>query len=171
MGLFSFLKDVGEKIFDQIDSDEPVRPNPKPKPEKPSLSKEELERRKINLLKKVIADLGVRISDLQLGVQGTTVIVSGEVRSQEDREKVILALGNVAGVSAVDDRIMVNAPQPKPKAVFYEVKKGDSLSKIAKAYYGDPMKYTVIFQANRPMLKQPDLIYPGQILRIPPLEN
>jgi nucleoid-associated protein YgaU len=104
-------------------------------------------------------------------MQGTTVIVSGEVNAQADREKIILSLGNVAGVSAVDDRIMVNAPQPKPKAVFYEVKKGDSLSKIAKLYYGDPMKYNHIFEANQPMLSNPDRIYPGQKLRIPPLEN
>ena len=60
---------------------------------------------------------------------------------------------------------------PEPEAVFYEVKRGDSLSKIAKAQYGDAMKYPVIFEANKPMLKDPNLIYPGQMLRIPPLEG
>ena len=44
---------------------------------------------------------------------------------------------------------------------------GDTLSKIAKEMYGDANKYPVIFEANKPMLKDPDKIYPGQVLRIP----
>lgn len=169
MGLFSFLKDVGEKVFDQIEEQRENKPTPQPK--KPSVSKEDLRRQKISLLQSVIHSSGVAVKNLRLAIQGTTVIVSGEVNAQADREKIILSLGNVAGVSAVDDRIMVNAPKPKPEAVFYEVKKGDSLSKIAKLYYGDPMKYNHIFEANQPMLSNPDRIYPGQKLRIPPLEN
>ena len=57
--------------------------------------------------------------------------------------------------------------------VLYEVKKGDNLWKIAEANYGkgNGPKYTVIFEANKPMLSDPDLIYPGQMLRIPPLEG
>ncbi len=58
-----------------------------------------------------------------------------------------------------------------PKATFYTVQSGDSLSKIAKAHYGDAMKYPAIFEANKPMLEHPDKIYPGQVLRIPPLEG
>jgi nucleoid-associated protein YgaU len=58
---------------------------------------------------------------------------------------------------------------PAQQAVFYTVQRGDTLSKIAKAHYGDAMKYPVIFEANRPMLTDPDKIYPGQALRIPPL--
>ncbi|MBK7407833.1 MAG: peptidoglycan-binding protein LysM [Saprospirales bacterium] len=96
-----------------------------------------------------------------------TVIVNGEVESQEQREKVILVLGNVDGIAAVDDRLEV--VQSAPEAVFYEVQKGDTLSKIAKAQYGNAMKYPVIFEANKPMLTDPDKIYPGQMLRIPPL--
>ena len=71
------------------------------------------------------------------------------------------------GISSVDDRMSVVAPEPE--AVFYEVKSGDSLSKIAKAQYGDANKYNAIFEANKPMLKDPNLIYPGQMLRIPQL--
>jgi len=52
---------------------------------------------------------------------------------------------------------------------MYEVQKGDSLSKIAKRYYGDPMKYKELFAANQPMLEDPNKIYPGQVLRIPKL--
>ena len=47
------------------------------------------------------------------------------------------------------------------------MKPGDTLSKIAKQFYGEPNKYSAIFEANKPMLKDPDEIYPGQMLRIP----
>jgi nucleoid-associated protein YgaU len=50
------------------------------------------------------------------------------------------------------------------------VQRGDTLSKLAKAHYGDAMKYPLIFEANKPMLADPDKIYPGQVLRIPPLQ-
>ena len=81
----------------------------------------------------------------------------------------MLAVGNTAGIARVDDRIeVVEVAKKEPEATYYTVVKGDSLSKIAKAQYGDPMKYPAIFEANRPMLKDPDLIYPGQVLRIPP---
>jgi nucleoid-associated protein YgaU len=49
----------------------------------------------------------------------------------------------------------------------YTVQKGDTLSKISKQYYGDPNKYNRIFEANRDQLKDPDKIFPGQVLRIP----
>ena len=77
----------------------------------------------------------------------------------------IIALGNVGGIGKVDDRISVS--KPEPEATFYTVKRGDSLSKIAKKMYGDAKLYKKIFEANQPMLKDPNLIYPGQTLRIP----
>ena len=76
-------------------------------------------------------------------------------------------MGNVEGVATVDDRISVVNPEPEAK--FYTVKSGDTLSKISKEFYGDAMKYNVIFEANKPMLSHPDKIYPGQVLRIPAL--
>jgi nucleoid-associated protein YgaU len=94
--------------------------------------------------------------------------VGGTVASQEDREKVILACGNVVGVARVEDSIEVE--NPKPGATLYTVQSGDTLSKIAKAHYGDASKYPVIFEANRPLLEDPDKIYPGQVLRIPKLD-
>jgi nucleoid-associated protein YgaU len=84
---------------------------------------------------------------------------------QQHKEKLVLALGNVTGIASVDDRLTV--VNPEPEADFYEVKSGDSLSKIAKKYYGNAMEYNRIFEANKPMLKDPDKIYPGQMLRIP----
>jgi nucleoid-associated protein YgaU len=50
----------------------------------------------------------------------------------------------------------------------YEVKKGDSLSKIAKQHYGSAADWKRIFEANTDILKDPDKIYPGQKLKIPP---
>ncbi len=97
------------------------------------------------------------------------VSVSGEAATQEDREKILLCCGNVAGVAQVNDNMTV--AQAADPATYHTVVKGDSLSKIAKVVYGDPMKYPVIFEANKPMLKDPDLIYPGQVLRIPPLQS
>jgi nucleoid-associated protein YgaU len=78
-----------------------------------------------------------------------------------------LAVGNVEGVKVVDNKLTVD--EPAEEAQYHEVVEGESLSLIAKKYYGDMMKYPVIFEANKPMLKSVDLIYPGQLLRIPAL--
>ncbi|MCL4143628.1 UNVERIFIED_CONTAM: hypothetical protein GTU68_030037 [Idotea baltica] len=102
---------------------------------------------------------------MEVELDNDKITVYGQANTQEDREKVILALGNVEGIATVDDRISVT--NPAPEAVFYEVQGGDSLSKIAAAHYGDPMAYQRIFEANQPMLSHPDKIYPGQVLRIP----
>ena len=100
-------------------------------------------------------------------VANDTAVVKGSVATQADREKVVLAVGNTAGIAKVDDRLEV--ARAEPEARYYTVVKGDTLSKIAKAQYGDANRYGAIFEANRPMLKDPDRIYPGQLLRIPPL--
>lgn len=155
MGLFSFLKKAGEGIFKSSST-------------RAAEAAEELEERR-QQLKNVITNLHLPIKDLDIELNDDVVTVYGQTESQADKEKVILALGNVEGIATVDDRISVVIPAPE--AVFYEVKKGDTLSKIAKAHYGNAMKYPVIFEANKPMLKDPDLIYPGQVLRIPPLEG
>ena len=84
-----------------------------------------------------------------------------------------MTAGNIEGISTVEDHLLVMAPvvvaPPAPEKQFYTVRKGDYLSKIAKEVYGDAKKYPIIFEANKPMLKDPDLIYPGQVLVIPPL--
>lgn len=115
------------------------------------------------------------VTQLRVDVAGATATVHGEAATQADREKVLLTVGNTQGIGKVDDKMTVAPPQaavaeakaPEPEAQYYTVVAGDSLSKIAKHYYGDPMKYPAIFEANKPMLKDPDKIYPGQVLRIP----
>jgi len=116
-------------------------------------------------------------------LNGEVAVLTGKVPSREIAEKVVLAVGNTEGVGSVDDRLEVAAgataaaserPASAPAAtaaqtaVFYMVKKGDNLSTIAKEHYGAASKYTLIFEANKPMLKDPDKIYVGQVLRIPP---
>lgn len=158
MGLFSFLKKAGSNIF-------------KSSEKKAEEAAEEAAARKEQMLvalRGVIDGLALPIEGLELDLEEDQVTVYGQCESQADKEKIILALGNVAGIATVDDRISVVVPAPE--ATFYEVQSGDSLSKIAKAHYGDPMKYPVIFEANKPMLSDPDKIYPGQVLRIPVLE-
>ncbi len=156
MGLFSFSKDAGAK------------PVSKKEEEKASaISAEELKRVKTNAMLKAVDDLHLPVKDISILINGDVVTVYGEAETQVAKELVVLTLGNNAGIRSVDDRI--NVIKPEPEATFYEVKSGDSLSKIAKAVYGDAMKYNAIFEANQPMLKDPNLIYPGQMLRIPTL--
>jgi nucleoid-associated protein YgaU len=113
------------------------------------------------------------VKQLKIDVSGETATVSGQASSQADREKVLLAVGNTKGIAKVEDKLSVAAAKaaeaeaPTAEARYYTVVKGDTLSKIAKEFYGDAMKYPAIFEANKPMLEDPDKIYPGQVLRIP----
>lgn len=144
MGMFDFVKTAGRMLG--ITEDAPPAPE---------------------ALKKELEQLGLKAEDFQVEVDGETVKVKGSAVNQEQREKIVLALGNVAGVGKVEEAIETAAAAPEAK--FYTVKRGDSLSKIAKNYYERADRYTIIFDANKPMLKHPDKIYPGQVLRIPPL--
>ena len=152
MGLFSFIKNAGQKLFKR----------------KAAPTAEELspEAQMISDLTAEVTRLGIPVSGLTVDL-GTQVHVGGTTETNADREKIILALGNVEGVSCVNDTIEVS--NPEPESIFHTVEAGDTLSKISKAVYGDPMKYNAIFEANKPMLDHPDKIYPGQILRIPPM--
>ena len=77
-----------------------------------------------------------------------------------------------ANTEAAETAVHAATPQPiqlgPGGSTFYTVQKGDTLSAIAKRYYGNANLYMAIFEANRPMLDHPDRIYPGQVLRIPP---
>ena len=159
MGLFSFLKKSGSKTF--------KTPVAAPSAVKTPIQEAAERAEKINALRELISGLGLKVENLEIELEDDKVTLYGEAPSQSEKEKVVLAAGNVEGIASVDDRMSVVAPEPE--AQFYEVQSGDSLSKIAKKYYGDAMKYQVIFEANTPMLKDPDKIYPGQMLRIPPL--
>ncbi len=146
MGFFSFLKDAGAKIFSS---------NPTPE-EKATSIREHL--------------AGYGFEGVDVSVEDETVTVKGEVDSLEIKNKILVAAGNVEGISDVNDELAVNEPvvvEVEPAKMFHVVKPGESLSAISKQVYGDPMQYNVIFEANKPMLEHPDKIYPGQVLVIP----
>ncbi len=151
MGLFSFIKGAGKKIFGTKEQDAPA---------------EEKSQLKASALLGHVQALELPFKTLKVSVMpDETVVVSGEVEKQADSEKIVLALGNVDGVEKVDNQMVVEIPAPEAR--YHTVVEGDWLSKIAKTYYDDAMKYEIIFEANKPMLKDPDEIYPGQVLRIP----
>jgi len=147
MSLFSFVKEAGEKLIDLLTSG--------------NANAEET-------LKKHISDVGLGNPNVQATVDGDKITLTGEVASQEEKEKIVLAAGNIAGVGSVDDQLTVAAGAPAAVAAkFVTVEKGDTLSAISKRVYGDANKYQKIFDANKPMLKDVNKIYPGQVLRIP----
>lgn len=157
MGLFSFFKKAGSKVLVEEEK----------KAATSSLAKEMAAKAKVTVLHNIVKSLGLPMENTDITLDDDVVTVYGTTDSHANREKIVLALGNVHGVATVDDRISVVVPPVTSK--FYTVEKGDSLSGIAKKMYGDAMKYPVIFEANKPMLKDPSLIYPGQNLRIPNL--
>lgn len=161
MGLFSFIKNAGAKVFGIGKTTEE---------ENAEIAEKvaEIAKEKANKLTNAVETLGFEVLDLNIEVDDDNVIVWGQANSQETKEKVILVLGNTEGIATVDDRMTVVIEEPE--AQFHTVVKGDYLSKIAKKYYGNAMKYPVIFEANKPMLTDPDKIYPGQVLRIPVID-
>lgn len=165
MGVFDFVKDAGARIFgkdnDRSDGAKPLGTH--------------------------LREHGIDPSTIQFRFNGDTVIMEGTVPDQDTREKAVLIVGNVDGVDRVDDRLRVGRAGADFSGVSstsasaastggngdwasktYTVQSGDTLSGISKQVYGDAGKYQAIFEANKPMLKDPDKIYPGQMLRIPP---
>jgi nucleoid-associated protein YgaU len=166
MGLLSFIKEAGEKLFGKGEAkaaQEAAAAAPTPE------TIAALSKAAGDAIADYIRAQGLKVDGLDVGFEATTgtVTVAGVVDDQATREKVVLCCGNVERVAAVNDLLTVSAPQPESQ--WHTVVSGDNLSKIAKKFYGDPNKYPVIFEANRPMLTHPDKIYPGQMLRIPPL--
>ncbi|MEG0053582.1 MAG: peptidoglycan-binding protein LysM [Comamonas sp.] len=156
MGLFSFIKEAGEKLFGGSDAHAAA----------PS---EDLNAKAAQSIAAYINSQNLDVTNLQVQFDATQgkVTVQGDAPTQAVKEKVTLCCGNVANVQAVDNQIIVT--NPEPEAQFHDVVRGDTLSAISKKYYGDANKYNAIFEANKPMLSSPDRIYPGQKLRIPAL--
>lgn len=161
MGLFSFIKNAGAKVFGigKTDAEEVAEAAAN------VLKLEEAAARK---LEETITDLQLQVEGLNVFIDNDAATVSGMAYNQATREKVVLVIGNSNGIATVDDQMTVE--HEAPAAQFHTVVSGDTLGKIAKTYYGNAMKYPVIFEANKPMLTDPDKIYPGQVLRIPTLD-
>ncbi|MCF3643189.1 peptidoglycan-binding protein LysM [Rhizobium sp. TRM95111] len=169
MGLFSFIKNAGKKLG--IGDDEP--------PEAEAVKKE-------------LDSFDLGTEKVEVSVEGDKCVLKGVVADQTAFEKAVIAVGNTLGISKVeagdlklvapdtglklataDMTELVKAATPAKDPVLHTVKKGDNLWKIAEAHYGKGKgaKHTVIFDANRPMLTHPDKIYPGQVLRIPDIDE
>ncbi len=168
MGLFDFVKDAGEKLLG-LGKGAGEKILSRSKPAAQAAQKQVTDQATAQGLSTMVSNLGLKVEGLSIDFKDGLATVQGTTPSQEEKEKIILAVGNTKGVAQVDDQLTVE--KPEPEAVFYTVKSGDTLSKIAKAHYGDAQKYNVIFEANRPMLKDPNKIYPGQTLRIPPVST
>ena len=165
MGLMSFFKEAGEKLFGKGEAkaaQEAAAAAPSPE------TVAALSAAAGKAIGDYLATQGLPTAGLDIGFDGAsaTVTVAGNVGDQATKEKILLCCGNVSGVAAVNDLLIVN--EPAPEAQWHTVVSGDNLSKIAKKFYGDANKYPLIFEANKPMLSHPDKIYPGQMLRIPP---
>jgi nucleoid-associated protein YgaU len=162
MGLMSFIKEAGEKLFGgrEAKAAEAAAPS--------ADTVAALNKSAGDAIEKYIETQGLKVDGLKVAFDGasSTATVEGTVADQATKEKVLLCCGNVAGVGKVNDMLVVNSPEPESQ--WHTVVSGDTLSKIAKKFYGDANKYPGIFEANKPMLKHPDKIYPGQMLRIPP---
>lgn len=139
MGLLNFVKNAGKALFGKADASE--------------TNKEEA-------IKKEIEELGLDSTGLDISVDGDTVTIDGDAVSQEMKEKIILAAGNVDGIGGVEDKAGGGGK-------YHTVKKGDTLWAISEEALGNGSRYNEIFEANKPMLTHPDKIYPGQVLRIP----
>ncbi|MFT4668820.1 MAG: hypothetical protein ACI9HJ_000388 [Ulvibacter sp.] len=166
MGLFSFIKDSGAKVFGigKTTAEE----NAEAALEESARLVAQNERAAFRLIR-VIGNHGLEVEGLCVDIEGDIATLNGTAKNQETREKVILVVGNTVGISGVEDEMEVAIEEPV--AIFITVERGDTLGKIAKKLYGNVMKYPVIFEANRPMLTHPDRIYPGQALRIPALDE
>jgi nucleoid-associated protein YgaU len=151
MGLWNFVKSAGKKLG--IGTAEAAEAAPAD------------QEKAAEALKKEVSDLGLDAEGLKVEIAGDRVRLTGKARSQDEKEKAILAVGNIEGVAAVEEE--VETPDPAAQPVFHTVEKGDTLWKIAEKHLGEGAKYQEIFEANRPMLNDPDKIYPGQMLRIP----
>ena len=147
MGLFTFIKDAGAKLFGG--SAQAATPD---------------------ALKKTVEGHGFDAQNLNIDVQGDKVKLSGQAMSQEEAEKLILSLGNTYGVAEVDTSDL-KVDKPAEQSTLYTVQKGDTLWEIAEKHYGKGKgaKHTDIVKANSPPVKNPDMIQPGWVLRIPPL--
>ncbi len=150
MGLFSFMKDAGNKILGNGNDDEAI--------------KNEIEN---SLGAEAISGLVVEVND---GV----VTLAGVATDNATREKAILIAGNVEGVEAVNadqlvspELIEASNEREIPEPTFYTIQEGDTLWKIAQEALGDGNQYEKIVEANLEVIKDADKIYPGQTIRIP----
>lgn len=156
MAFWDFVKDTGKSVFGGA-AEAAEAPKPEAAPAKSAVEQ------RADALRAEVKRLGLDGNDVQLTLRDDVVKIVSKGADRATMEKLILAVGNIKGIS----RVEADLPEDAPAPVFYTVKSGDTLSKIAKETLGDANRYCEIFEANKPMLSDPDKIYPGQSLRIP----
>ena len=148
MSLFSFVKDMGSRLFtnDAEGGDK--------------------------IAKEINAN-NPGIDGLKVEVRDSTAFLSGEAKSAEAVQKAVLIAGNTGGISHVNvdgvklpGGVSASTIETADGVQYYIIQSGDNLSKIAKHFYGDPNKYPVIFEANKEVIKDANKIFPGQKIRI-----
>lgn len=164
MGLFEFVKDAGASVFGGAEKEKHQQEKLRP------LEDEIADRHKGQALKELVAKLDIKVDKFDVKFLEGCATLSGCAPTQDVRERVVLLVGNTRGVAQVNDKMTVAVAASAPPVTMYTVKSGDTLGAIAKAHYGNAARYTKIFEANTPMLKDPNKIYPGQVLRIPSID-
>jgi nucleoid-associated protein YgaU len=168
MGIVSFFKEAGQKLFGHKEA-EVAAQAAQSAPDDAAL-----QARVVAANAKAGEAIAAYVATQNLAADGlsvefdavsSTVTVSGVAPDQATKEKILLCCGNVHGVANVSD--LMTVAQPADESQYHTVAKGDTLSAIAKKFYGNANDYPKIFEANKPMLGHPDKIYPGQLLRIP----
>jgi LysM repeat protein len=155
-GIFKFVKDAGQSLAHAIGLGGPD----------------------VEDLTKALHDNGLSIQNLTLSIANDVATIGGVATDATQREKAVLVIGNTKGIESVVCNLTLPPPPVAVQAVaaeppvsrMYTVVKGDTLWAISEAMYGNGSKYQAIFHANEPMLKHPDKIYPGQVLRVPNLD-
>lgn len=168
MGIMSFIKEAGEKLFGSKETAAAAEQAQAAPDNSAALAASAAANEKAGqAIEAYIAAQKLSADGLDVKFDGTTstVTVSGQAADQATKEKILLCCGNVQGVASVAD--LMTVAQPADESQYHTVVKGDTLSAIAKKFYGNANLYPKIFEANKPMLNHPDKIYPGQLLRIP----
>jgi nucleoid-associated protein YgaU len=161
MDLFGFVKDVGRRLF----------------------NKDEEAAQKI---KEHILASNPGVEDLEVSFERGIVGLKGRCTRTDAFQKCILMAGNVQGVIDVDATGLTPFVAPRPEAVpvggphqhahatpvesreeYYVIERGDTLSHIARRYYGEASSWPRLFEANREVIQDPDKIFPGQKIRVP----
>lgn len=169
MGMFDFVSKIGKKLgIDYFEEKERIKDleDTKAKADAEAALQAQLKTK----LEKAVAALNLGLEGFTVTLEGSTAKLSGTAKSQSDLEKAVMCVGNHAGITKVDDS-GIKVVVPEPPGLFHEVSKGDTLSLIAKRYYGIIMAYPEIEKANQPLIANADLIDVGWIIRVPAIEG
>ena len=142
MGLFDFASNIGNKIFGSgDDASEKITEH--------------------------VEGTNPGVQDIKADFKDGVVTLTGASDDPAAVEKAILMVGNIKGVKEVVNDTNQQLQDESQQVEYYLIQSGDTLSKLAQKFYGDANVYNRIFEANKEVIKNPDLIFVGQKIRIP----